>query len=161
DLERAPALEDDVDLVVLVRGLAVGLRRDEHKDADLETGRAGGDLVNAGGRRQPPLGPLDIERAGRPHAPARSTPPLAATDARRGRLRPGGARTPRARRRSPRHGPPGRERGTFRRSCPAAARAARVRSVPEPRGGRARPGRTPVDPRSGSALSESAGRAQA
>ena len=44
-LEHARAFEDDVDLVVLVRLLAVGLGSDEHVDADLETGRRVDDLV--------------------------------------------------------------------------------------------------------------------
>src|SRR5438270_401238 len=48
DLEHAAALQHDVDLVVLVRLLAVGLGRDEHVDADLETGGAVDDLVAAG-----------------------------------------------------------------------------------------------------------------
>ena len=38
DVEHAVSLEDDVDLVVLVRLLAVGLGRDEDVDADLEPG---------------------------------------------------------------------------------------------------------------------------
>ena len=47
DLERAGALEDDVDLVVLVRLLAVGLGRDEDVDADLEPVGGVDDLVAA------------------------------------------------------------------------------------------------------------------
>ncbi len=49
DVEDALSLEDDVDLVVLVRLLAVGLGRDEHVDAQLEPGRGMDDLVAAAG----------------------------------------------------------------------------------------------------------------
>ena len=38
DLEHAAPVEDEVDLVVCVRLLAVGFRCDEYVDADLETG---------------------------------------------------------------------------------------------------------------------------
>ena len=55
------ALEDDVDLVVLVRLLAVGLRRDEHVHADLEPGRRVDDLVAAAPLLQPALRRLDVE----------------------------------------------------------------------------------------------------
>ena len=47
DLEYTAALEHDVDLVLLVRLLAVGLGRDQHVDADLEPGRRVDDLVPA------------------------------------------------------------------------------------------------------------------
>ena len=49
DLEHAGSLEHDVDLVVLVRLLAVGLGRDERVDADLEARRLVDDLVAAAG----------------------------------------------------------------------------------------------------------------
>ena len=39
DLENAGALEDNVELVVLVGLLPVGLWRDEHIDPDFEAGR--------------------------------------------------------------------------------------------------------------------------
>ena len=60
DLQRAAALDHDVDLVVLVRLLAVGLGRDQHVDAQLEPGRAVDDLVAAAARpraaaRQPAM----------------------------------------------------------------------------------------------------------
>jgi hypothetical protein len=47
DLERPAAFEDVVDLVVLVRLLAVRLRCDEDVDADLEAWRGVDDLVAA------------------------------------------------------------------------------------------------------------------
>jgi hypothetical protein len=47
DLENSGPFEDDVELVVLVRLLPVGLGRDENVDADLETGRFVHDLVSA------------------------------------------------------------------------------------------------------------------
>ncbi len=47
DGEDAAAAEDDVELVVGVRLLVVGLGRDEHVDADLEAGRGVHDLVPA------------------------------------------------------------------------------------------------------------------
>src|ERR1700745_3987808 len=47
DLERSGALEHDVDLVVLVRLLPVGLGSDEDVDAELEAGRFVHDLVAA------------------------------------------------------------------------------------------------------------------
>src|SRR5207248_8317515 len=65
DLERASAFEDDVDLVVLMRRLAVGLRRDEDVDADLESGRAVDDLVPAVAGREPRLRARNGERGGR------------------------------------------------------------------------------------------------
>src|SRR5512132_872892 len=55
DLERAAPVEDDVDLVVLVRGLAVWLRRHEHVDA-----------VACG---QPILRAGDVERLGTSQGP--------------------------------------------------------------------------------------------
>ena len=48
DVEHAVPFEDDVDLVVVVRLLAVGLWGDEDVDADLETGGGVDDLVAAG-----------------------------------------------------------------------------------------------------------------
>jgi hypothetical protein len=38
DVERAPTLEDDIDLVVIVRLLTIRFGCDEHVDADLEPG---------------------------------------------------------------------------------------------------------------------------
>ena len=62
DLEHAAAFEHDVDLVLLVGLLAVGLGSDEHVDADLEPRRAVHDLVAAAarGERAPRL--VDVER---------------------------------------------------------------------------------------------------
>ena len=54
DVERPAAPQDDVDLVVVVRLLAVGFRRDEHVHAELEPRRAVHDLVPAAGRCEPP-----------------------------------------------------------------------------------------------------------
>src|SRR5581483_5171679 len=53
DLEDAAALEHDVHLVVLVRLLAVRLRRDEDVDAELDARRLVDDLVAAAGRAEP------------------------------------------------------------------------------------------------------------
>jgi sarcosine oxidase subunit beta len=53
EVENATALKDDVDLVVLVRLLAVGLRGDELVDLDLETGRAVDRLESAGRKLAP------------------------------------------------------------------------------------------------------------
>ena len=61
DFERARSREDDIDLVVLVRLLAVGLRRDEDVDSDLEPRRRVDDLVAAVLGQEPALGGLDLE----------------------------------------------------------------------------------------------------
>ena len=64
DLEDARTFEHDVDLVPLVRLLAVGLRSDEHVDPDLDPRRLVNDLVPAvpGGE---PLGHVtDVEGVG-------------------------------------------------------------------------------------------------
>jgi hypothetical protein len=53
DLEHAASLEDDVDLVVLVRLLVVGLRGDEDVDAELEARRLVDDLVAAARGAEP------------------------------------------------------------------------------------------------------------
>ena len=58
--ERPAPLEHDVHLVVLVRLLAVGLRRDEDVDADLEPRRAVDDLVAAVRGDEPPLDVADF-----------------------------------------------------------------------------------------------------
>jgi hypothetical protein len=47
DREHAPALQNDVELVVLVRLLAIRLRRNEDVDPDLQPRRAVNDLVAA------------------------------------------------------------------------------------------------------------------
>jgi hypothetical protein len=60
-LERARAFEDDIDLVVLVRLLAVWLGRDEHVDADLEARRLVHDLVAPAGGGEPALRLRDVE----------------------------------------------------------------------------------------------------
>ena len=62
DLQRAAALDHDVDLVVLVRLLAVGLGRDQHVDAQLEPGRAVDDLVAAARGNEPRPATGDVER---------------------------------------------------------------------------------------------------
>ena len=56
----APPFEHDVDLVVHMRLLAVGLRRDEHVDADLEPGRLVDDLVPASSLLEPAPGRFDV-----------------------------------------------------------------------------------------------------
>ena len=61
DLERAVSVEDDVDLVVVVRLLAVRLWRDEDVDADLEAGRAVHDLVAAAATGEAALDRADVE----------------------------------------------------------------------------------------------------
>ena len=62
DLEPPAAVEDDVELVPVVRLLAVGLGGDEDVDADLEPRRSVDDLVAAACLGQPPLRRLDVER---------------------------------------------------------------------------------------------------
>jgi hypothetical protein len=62
DLECAPPFEDDVHLVVHMRLLAVGLRRDEHVDADLEAGRLVDDLVPASRLLEPAPRHFDVQR---------------------------------------------------------------------------------------------------
>ncbi len=62
DLEHAGSLEHDVDLVVLVRLLAIRLGRDQHVDANLEPGRGVHDLVAAALLAQLLTGRFDIER---------------------------------------------------------------------------------------------------
>jgi hypothetical protein len=62
DLEYAPSAEDDVDLVLVVRLLAIRLRCDEHIDADLKTRRSMNDLVATVARSQPLLDALDVKR---------------------------------------------------------------------------------------------------
>lgn len=62
DLEHTAAFEHDVDLVVLVRLLAIRLGRDQHIDADLEPGRCVDDLVAAALLAQLLARRLDIER---------------------------------------------------------------------------------------------------
>ena len=62
DLEHPTALEHDVHLVLVVRLLAVGLRGDEHVDADLEPRRAVHHLVAAAAGDQCAPGLVDVER---------------------------------------------------------------------------------------------------
>ena len=64
DLEDAAALEDDVDLVFVVRLLSVRLGGDEHVDADLEPRRAVDDVVAAATLDQCAPRPVHIERVG-------------------------------------------------------------------------------------------------
>jgi hypothetical protein len=61
DRQHSGALEDDVDLVLLVRLLAVGLGRDEDVDADLEPRRLVDDLVAAAAGGEAPPDLLDLE----------------------------------------------------------------------------------------------------
>ena len=70
DVEHAAALEGDVDLVVVVRLLAVGLGCNQDVDADLEARGGVHDLVPAG-LAEPLLHGFDVERA-------RNLEPLAA-----------------------------------------------------------------------------------
>jgi hypothetical protein len=69
DLERAAPFEHDVDLVVLVRRLAVWLGRHEYVDADLEADRSVDDLVPAVACGQPILRAGDVERLGTSQGP--------------------------------------------------------------------------------------------
>src|SRR5262245_23041299 len=62
DLQHAVSLEHDVDLVVLVRLLAIGLRCDEHIHADLEPGGLVDDLVPSTGFAEPLANRRDLER---------------------------------------------------------------------------------------------------
>jgi hypothetical protein len=61
DLQRAGALEHDVELVVLVRLLTIRLGRDQDVDADLETGGVVDDLVPSTGLVEPLLDRGDLE----------------------------------------------------------------------------------------------------
>jgi hypothetical protein len=61
DFQGPGALEDDVDLVVLVGLLAVGLRCHEHVDPDFEAGRLVDDLVAARPGSEPALDFGDLE----------------------------------------------------------------------------------------------------
>ena len=61
DLEHASPLEHDVDLVVDVRLLPVGLGRDEHVDADLEPRRLVDDLVPAARILEPATRRFDVQ----------------------------------------------------------------------------------------------------
>jgi hypothetical protein len=62
DLERASPFENDVELVVVVDALAVGLRGDERVDADLEPGRFMNELVTSVSGAQACLGFRDVKR---------------------------------------------------------------------------------------------------
>ena len=64
DVEDAAALEHDVELVVGVRLLVVGLGGDEYVDADLEAGRGVHHLVAAVPGLEPPPNLLDLEGVG-------------------------------------------------------------------------------------------------
>ena len=61
DVEDAAALEHDVDLVVGMRLLVVGLGGDEHVDANLEAGRGVHHLVAAVPGLEPPSNLFDLE----------------------------------------------------------------------------------------------------
>jgi len=61
DLEDAPALEDDVQLVVIVRLLSVGFRGYEAVDTDFEAGGLVDDLVPTAGLTEPLLDSCDFE----------------------------------------------------------------------------------------------------
>ena len=74
DLERPVALEDDIDLVVVVRLLPVGLGRDEHLDTDLEARALVDDLVAAACRLQPALRVVYAEGVGAHCATLRFSP---------------------------------------------------------------------------------------
>src|SRR5579864_2972798 len=74
DLESSAAFEDDVDLVVLVRLLPVGLRGYEHVDADLEARGLVYDLVSACAGGEPLLDGLDVERVRGAHHAASIAP---------------------------------------------------------------------------------------
>src|SRR5579862_6724830 len=63
DLERSRALEDEIQLVVRVWLLTVGLGCDENVDADLEPGGLVDDLV-ATGVPQPSQRGFDVKRVG-------------------------------------------------------------------------------------------------
>ena len=62
DRELAFPFEHDIQLIVAVRALMVGLRRDEHVHADLEPGRRVDDLVPAARRLEPPSRRLHLNR---------------------------------------------------------------------------------------------------
>jgi hypothetical protein len=73
DLERAASVEDDVDHVILVRFLPIGLRRDEDVDAELEAARAVDDLVAAFALGQLAADLFEVDAAG-PSAPPWARP---------------------------------------------------------------------------------------
>jgi hypothetical protein len=62
DREHAPALEHDVELVVLVRLLAIRLRRNEDVDPDLQPRRTVNDLVAAVASREALSDAFYVER---------------------------------------------------------------------------------------------------
>jgi gamma-glutamyltranspeptidase/glutathione hydrolase len=65
DFENASAVEDDVDLVEIVGLLAVGLGRNQHVDADLETRRRMDDLISAPSLGKRLAGLVHVERVHR------------------------------------------------------------------------------------------------
>jgi hypothetical protein len=65
DREHPSPSQHHVNLIVFVRLLPVGLRRDENIDPNLEARRAVDDLVASVGLRQPSPGGLDVERVRR------------------------------------------------------------------------------------------------
>ena len=67
DVEHSSAFEHDVDLVVCVRALVVGLRRDKRVDTDVKPPRFVDGLVTTIGGAQARFGSADIENAGRLH----------------------------------------------------------------------------------------------
>jgi len=67
DVEHSCAFEHDVDLVVCVRALVVGLRRDKRVDTDVKSPRLVDGLVTTVDSAQARLGSADIENARRLH----------------------------------------------------------------------------------------------
>ena len=62
DVQHTGALQNDVDLVILVWLLPVGLRRDEDVDAELEAGGLVNDLIASAGLLQPLPDSGELER---------------------------------------------------------------------------------------------------
>src|SRR2546430_7204019 len=65
NLEDAGALEHDVELVILMRLLAVGLWSDEHIDANFEAGGLVDDLIASAGLTKPFFDGCDLKRVHR------------------------------------------------------------------------------------------------
>jgi hypothetical protein len=62
DVERAPAFEDDVNLVPLMWLLPVGFRCHEHINPELDAGRRMDDFVASAAGREAIRDPLDVKR---------------------------------------------------------------------------------------------------